>query len=380
MFQKEFADRLLADPGESGYSRLSINARMFCRVARVMDVKPGSFIPMPQVTSTVVELVPRQDADNALGLGEEYLETARELAAAGVGRTRQVSSSTTIVSSRGPRFDQDDAATTSGGSRKTSKTANAPARTAFEPSEAELLPRRQTPFLEWDALTRILFQRRRRSVHATLKLRVYQHLLHSNYRTYCSKNAKRGVEPRPSLFKEDVRNLIGEVSAYPAMSLDVPHLASMLRRFHACGIWFDERSIPEEGAEFVAPDIEAVVELGQRGVPDVYGEGALARYRQMQIRRQHAELGMTTDNLLENYEEDNLALNRAADAAGVVVPVGSGQVASREEEEEEEEAEGMESLFEYKVPETRGLRMLGTTRRHDAYSPRKYIRRNGVVL
>lgn len=59
MLQKEFAERLLADPGEKNFSRLAVNARLFAKTLRICDVKPGSFIPQPQVQSTVVKLEPR---------------------------------------------------------------------------------------------------------------------------------------------------------------------------------------------------------------------------------------------------------------------------------------------------------------------------------
>lgn len=62
MVQREFAERLFADPGEKAYSRLAISVRLFASVRRVFDVRPGSFIPQPQVHSTVIQLSPRLPA------------------------------------------------------------------------------------------------------------------------------------------------------------------------------------------------------------------------------------------------------------------------------------------------------------------------------
>lgn len=62
MLQREFAERLLADPGEKSFSRLSLGVRLFARTERLFDVKSGSFIPRPRVESTVVRLTPRVPA------------------------------------------------------------------------------------------------------------------------------------------------------------------------------------------------------------------------------------------------------------------------------------------------------------------------------
>lgn len=59
MFQKEFAERLVAEPGDSSYGRLAINTRLFVKVTRVCKVSRGSFAPPPEVDSMVVKLVPR---------------------------------------------------------------------------------------------------------------------------------------------------------------------------------------------------------------------------------------------------------------------------------------------------------------------------------
>jgi len=59
MFQKEFAERLIADVGESQYGRLALNTRLFCKVSCVCKVSRGSFNPPPEVDSMVVKIVPR---------------------------------------------------------------------------------------------------------------------------------------------------------------------------------------------------------------------------------------------------------------------------------------------------------------------------------
>merc|ERR1712070_528210 len=59
MFQKEFAERLIADVGESQYGRLALNTRLFVKVSTVCKVSRGSFNPPPEVDSMVVKVVPR---------------------------------------------------------------------------------------------------------------------------------------------------------------------------------------------------------------------------------------------------------------------------------------------------------------------------------
>merc|ERR1719191_2157923 len=59
MFQKEFAERLIAKVGESQYGRLAVNTRLFVKVSCVCKVSRGSFNPPPEVDSMVVKIVPR---------------------------------------------------------------------------------------------------------------------------------------------------------------------------------------------------------------------------------------------------------------------------------------------------------------------------------
>jgi len=60
MYQREFALRLLANPGSHDYGRLTVHVARACRVTRVRDVPPGAFDPPPKVDSMVVLLEPHQ--------------------------------------------------------------------------------------------------------------------------------------------------------------------------------------------------------------------------------------------------------------------------------------------------------------------------------
>lgn len=61
MFQREVADRLVAEPGSHAYGRLSVLTKWRCTVERLFDIAPSAFVPPPKVTSTVVHLVPRAE-------------------------------------------------------------------------------------------------------------------------------------------------------------------------------------------------------------------------------------------------------------------------------------------------------------------------------
>ena len=61
MFQREVADRIVAQPGDPAYGRLSVLCGWRSVARRLFDVSPQSFTPPPKVTSTVVELIPRAE-------------------------------------------------------------------------------------------------------------------------------------------------------------------------------------------------------------------------------------------------------------------------------------------------------------------------------
>jgi len=59
MFQREFALRLTAQPGDKLYCRLSINTQLLSRVDHLMKVGKNNFRPPPKVESSVVRIEPR---------------------------------------------------------------------------------------------------------------------------------------------------------------------------------------------------------------------------------------------------------------------------------------------------------------------------------
>jgi 16S rRNA (adenine1518-N6/adenine1519-N6)-dimethyltransferase len=60
MFQREFAERMAAAPGEAEYGRLSVTAGHYADVAVVEPVPPTAFDPPPAVESALVRCTPRE--------------------------------------------------------------------------------------------------------------------------------------------------------------------------------------------------------------------------------------------------------------------------------------------------------------------------------
>ena len=58
MFQREVAERITARPSDKAYSRLSVLTRWLADSEILFDVPASAFLPMPKVTSSVVQIVP----------------------------------------------------------------------------------------------------------------------------------------------------------------------------------------------------------------------------------------------------------------------------------------------------------------------------------
>jgi 16S rRNA (adenine1518-N6/adenine1519-N6)-dimethyltransferase len=54
--QREVADRIVAVPATPAYGPMAIMSQLYGEPRRVFDVKPGSFLPPPNVTSSVVHI------------------------------------------------------------------------------------------------------------------------------------------------------------------------------------------------------------------------------------------------------------------------------------------------------------------------------------
>jgi 16S rRNA (adenine1518-N6/adenine1519-N6)-dimethyltransferase len=60
MFQKEVADRILAQSNTSAYGRLSILANWRLNINKICDISPESFSPRPKIQSTLIHFTPKK--------------------------------------------------------------------------------------------------------------------------------------------------------------------------------------------------------------------------------------------------------------------------------------------------------------------------------
>ncbi|WP_440654563.1 16S rRNA (adenine(1518)-N(6)/adenine(1519)-N(6))-dimethyltransferase RsmA [Candidatus Pelagibacter sp. HIMB1506] len=61
MFQKEVADRIIANFNSSKYGRLSVLTSWKLNVIKIMDIKPSSFKPKPKIDSSLIFFTPKKD-------------------------------------------------------------------------------------------------------------------------------------------------------------------------------------------------------------------------------------------------------------------------------------------------------------------------------
>jgi len=59
MFQREVAERIVAEPDTKSYGRLSVLVQWRCEARILFDVNPSAFVPPPKVTSSLTRIVPR---------------------------------------------------------------------------------------------------------------------------------------------------------------------------------------------------------------------------------------------------------------------------------------------------------------------------------
>ncbi|MEM7430012.1 MAG: 16S rRNA (adenine(1518)-N(6)/adenine(1519)-N(6))-dimethyltransferase RsmA [Pseudomonadota bacterium] len=85
MFQKEVAQRITAGHGSKAYGRLSVLCGATCESRQLFDVHPSAFTPPPKVTSTIVQLVPRERT--LLGC---HVPTLERITAAAFGQRRKM--------------------------------------------------------------------------------------------------------------------------------------------------------------------------------------------------------------------------------------------------------------------------------------------------
>jgi len=61
MFQKEVADRIIAEFNTSNYGRLSIFCNWKLNIKKICDIKPSAFIPKPKIDSSLLIFYPKKN-------------------------------------------------------------------------------------------------------------------------------------------------------------------------------------------------------------------------------------------------------------------------------------------------------------------------------
>jgi len=79
MFQREVAERLVAEPGSKAYGAPSVSARFFTEARIVRRLAPGAFAPPPKVWSAVVQAEPRAEPLRPVAADEAFLRFVRAL-------------------------------------------------------------------------------------------------------------------------------------------------------------------------------------------------------------------------------------------------------------------------------------------------------------
>jgi 16S rRNA (adenine1518-N6/adenine1519-N6)-dimethyltransferase len=86
MVQREMAQRLVAPPGNRSYGRITVAVAQHAEARILFHVRPGSFHPAPEVTSSVLRLIPRagplaavRDADLFAEVVKQAFATRRKM-------------------------------------------------------------------------------------------------------------------------------------------------------------------------------------------------------------------------------------------------------------------------------------------------------------
>ncbi|MEQ1716602.1 MAG: 16S rRNA (adenine(1518)-N(6)/adenine(1519)-N(6))-dimethyltransferase RsmA [Hyphomicrobium sp.] len=85
MFQREVAERIVAEPGSKAYGRLSVLAQYRTEARIVMNLPAEAFTPPPKVASAVVEFIPRREPSPSCSIA-----TLGRVTAAAFGQRRKM--------------------------------------------------------------------------------------------------------------------------------------------------------------------------------------------------------------------------------------------------------------------------------------------------
>ena len=85
MFQKEVAERIIAEPNNKNYGRLSVLAQLTCKIKPLLNLNPNCFVPAPKIWSSVLLFLPLEQIPEA-----ETLAKVEKLTEAAFGQRRKM--------------------------------------------------------------------------------------------------------------------------------------------------------------------------------------------------------------------------------------------------------------------------------------------------
>ena len=86
MLQKEVIDRMVAEPGNKDFSRLTVMLKAFYHIEWLFDVPPEAFNPPPRVMSAIVRMTPKPDSERTV----KYPEVFSKLVAQAFSQRRKM--------------------------------------------------------------------------------------------------------------------------------------------------------------------------------------------------------------------------------------------------------------------------------------------------
>ena len=85
MFQKEVAERIMAEPNTKSYGRISVLAQLVCNIDKLFDLNPNCFVPAPKIWSSVLLFRPKSEI-----IAPETLKKVEKITEMAFGQRRKM--------------------------------------------------------------------------------------------------------------------------------------------------------------------------------------------------------------------------------------------------------------------------------------------------
>ena len=85
MFQKEVAERIMAEPNTKSYGRISVLSQLVCHIDKLFDLNPNCFVPAPKIWSSVLLFRPKSEI-----IAPETLKKVEKITEMAFGQRRKM--------------------------------------------------------------------------------------------------------------------------------------------------------------------------------------------------------------------------------------------------------------------------------------------------